>query len=315
VRGHYRLQALERVAHGLFQPKLDDEEPRAALRRRLEAWLLVLPEGACFTHLTAAGLLGWWLPKMSEHVPVFAAVTGDAPRPRRPGLIVSRLRRTEPGLGPLWVGALPVDHAEEILLRCARDLGVLDMTPLVDSARRLGHVDDKRMAAVLDSGRPGVAVLREAWLLSDARAESAMETLLRLFHHVSGVPVTPQVPLHDEAGRVVARADLGVDGTSHIHEYDGPDHRTREGQAAALRRERLLAGRYTRRAWTLHELLNQPMTVLHEIDRALGRQHRPERVQRWRTIVGNSMWDETSRERLLNRWRRRAGLNDWRGCA
>ena len=57
------------------------------------------------------------------------------------------------------------------------------------------------------------------------------------------------------------------------------------------------------------------MTVLHEIDRALGRQHRPERVQRWRTIVGNSMWDETSRERLLNRWRRRAGLNDWRGCA
>lgn len=311
VRGHYRLQQLERVAHGLFQPKRTDEDPPDAWRRRLEAWLLLLPPGACFTHLTGAVLLGWWLPKMPEQLPVFAAVADKDPRPRRPGLIVSRLRRTHHQRGPLWVGKLPVDQPEEILLRAARDLSVLDLTPMVDSARRLGHVDDQRMADLLDSGRPGVNVLREAWRLSDTRSESPMETVLRLFHHVLQVPVQPQAPLFDEAGRQIGRADLMVVGTERIHEYDGEVHRSPQTHAADLRRERALGSRYQRSAWTLDELLNQAMSVMHEIDRALGRPHRPERALRWEALVRNSLYSPTGRERMINRWRRRSGLNDW----
>lgn len=314
VRGHYRLSSLERVSHGLFQPKVEHEDPDVALRRRLQAWLLVLPAGGCFTHATAAVLLGWWLPRMPETVPVFAAVADDSPRPRRPGLIVSRLRRTH-GVGPLFIDTLPVDQPEEILLRAARDLSVLDLTSMVDSARRKGDVDRARMEAILGSRRPGVQVLREAWRLSDPRAESPMETVLRLFHHVIQVPVEPQAALLDEAGRTIGRADLLVVGTTRIHEYDGGVHRSLQQQAADLRRERALGDRYRRSAWTLHELLNAPMGVMHEIDRSLGRAHRPERVGRWQRLVDNSLYSPAGRERLINRWRRRSGLNDWPSAA
>lgn len=332
VRGHYRLTALERVSHGLFQPRVADEQPEEAFRRSLRAWLLVLPVGAAFTHLTGARLRGWRLPKLPEQVPVFAAVAGDPSRPRRSGLVCSRLRRTSepaasgPHEGPPTTGSdapapdearpelvhgLPVDSSEEILLRAARDLGVLDMVILIDSARRLGDVDEQRMAAVLQSGRPGVGVLRQAWELSDRRAESAMESVLRLFHVCIDVRVTPQAPLLDAQGQQFGRADLMVDGTDDIHEYDGGVHRDAGRHATDLVRERALAGRYVRRAWTLHELLNKALTVMHEIDRALARPHRPERIERWRHLVENSLYGATGRARVMNRWRRQARLNDW----
>ncbi len=69
---------------------LDEDEE---LVRDLKAFLLVLPQGAVFTHVTAARLLGWQLPRLPEQVPVFAAVRTKDNRPRRPGLICSRLVR------------------------------------------------------------------------------------------------------------------------------------------------------------------------------------------------------------------------------
>lgn len=326
-RGHFRLADLERVAHGVYQPRGDEEtvDEKAEFERTLRAWRLVLPPDAVFTHVTAARLLGWQLPKLPEHVPVFAAVAGDGRRPRRPGIICSRLQRRPPITketiryavlpGDDWFSPtpddLPVDWPEEILLRAARDLGVVDLVILMDSARRLGHVSGIRMRALLETGRPGVGLLREAWELSDARAESGPESLLRIFHHVIDVAVTPQAPLEDAHGNVFGRADLLVSGTPFVHEYDGAHHRQREQQAHDLRRERRLAERYVRRAWTLDELLNHPLTVSHEIDRALGRPHRPNAVARWHRLVENSQYGERGRGRTMNRWRRFMPLNDW----
>ncbi len=73
-----------------------------------------------------------------EQVPVFAAVEAEVSGPRRAGLVCSRLVRstsTVPGR------RFPIDTAEEILLRAARDLGVLDLVILIDSALELGHLD------------------------------------------------------------------------------------------------------------------------------------------------------------------------------
>ncbi|MEJ7774321.1 MAG: hypothetical protein WKF72_05865, partial [Nocardioidaceae bacterium] len=84
------------------------------------AWQMVLPPMALFTHITGARLLGWQLPKLPEQVPVFAAVEGDANRPRRSGLICSRLVRETCRLDR---HELPVESAEEILLRASRDFG------------------------------------------------------------------------------------------------------------------------------------------------------------------------------------------------
>jgi len=99
-------------------------------------------------------------------------------------------------------------------------------------------------------------------------------------------------------------------------EYDGEHHRTKGQQRVDLRRSRALADAdYLRRGYTLDDLLNHPVTVMHEIDRALDRPHDIRRLSVWRRLVENSLYSEAGRERVLNRWRRSTGLVDWRGPA
>jgi hypothetical protein len=207
---------------------------------------------------------------------------------------------------------LPVDAPEEILLRAARDLGALDLVIMIDSARRAGDLDDERMQEILTSGRPGVRMLRTAYELSSALAESGGETVLRLFHVAMDVPVQPQVELFDENGLLIGRVDLLVTGTCSVHEYDGEHHRNKNQHRTDLRRERGWTGTpYVRRGFVLDDLLNHPLVVMHELDRVLGRAHDLRRIERWRRIVANSLYSEQGRQRVMNRWRRQAGLIDW----
>jgi len=312
-RGEIRLSTLRRVSHGLGlvkRPGLSDDEE---WQRDLRAYLLVLPPGAAFTHLTGARLLGWQLPKLPEQVPIFVAVTGDAPRPRRHGLICSRL--VERG-SPVLRHGLPVEGAEEILLRAARDLSLLDLLILLESALRLGHVDHDRMNALLASRRPGVRMLREAWRRCTGESHSGGETVLQQFHRVMEVPFRPQFELYDEHGQLLARADLHVLGTNFLHEYDGEHHRHKDQQKVDLRRERgITASSYVRKGFVLDDLLNHPVVVMHELDKALGRPHDLRRLQRWRRLVENSLYSEAGRARVMNRWRRLDGIRDWSGSA
>lgn len=309
IRGEVRLAGFRRVSHGLFLRQREGLSDAQEFLRDLRAWLLVLPPGAVFTHVTAARLLGWRLPALPEQVPVFASVQGDVRRPRRAGLVCSRLVRRNPTGTVL---GLPVEWPEEILLRAARDLGVLDLVIMLDSALALGHVDPLRMAELLDSARPGTRVLRAAWALADGRSESAGESLLRLFHVALDVPVEPQVELHDVHGRLVGRADLKVIGTGFVHEYDGAGHRSGQQHRVDLRRERGWRGTaYVRNGFTLDDLLNHPAVVMHEIDRLLDRRHRSARLRRWQRLVDDSLYSVTGRARVLNRWRRPMGLAEW----
>lgn len=310
-RGEVRLVGFRRVSHGLAVPVRDGLDADTEWRRDLHAYRLVLPESAVFTHLTGARLRGWQLPRLPEQVPVFAAVASDDLRPRRHGLICSRLvGRAEEK--PEMRRGLPVDSAEEILLRCARDLGLLDLIVLVDSARRAGDIDGNRMEAVLASRRPGVRMLREAWRRSTGLAESGPESLLQQFHREMEVPCVPQVDLYDDAGNHLGRADLLVSGTDRLHEYDGAHHRGSRQHRVDLRRERALfdAG-YTRHGFTLDDLVNHSAVLMQELDRALGRAADLRRLKRWKRLIDNSLYSEAGRERLMNRWRRQNGIIDW----
>ena len=312
IRGEVRLADHRRVSHGLYLRRRDGLADHDEFRRDLRAFLLVLPDDAVFTHVTAARLLGWRLPQLPEQVPTFAAVRGQR-RPRRPGLICSRLvREADPGV----VDGLPVDAPDEILLRAARDLGTLDLTIMIDSALELGDLDPSRMERMLESGRPGVRQLRAAYSLATPRCESAGETLLRVFHTVMEISVEPQVTLRDEVGRSIGRVDLLVIGTTLAHEYDGAGHRDKDQHRADLRRERGWAGTpYVRRGFTLDDLLNHPGVVMHELDRSLGRPHLISRLGKWKRLVDNSLYAEPGRARVLNRWRRQMGVVDWAGTA
>jgi hypothetical protein len=182
----------------------------------------------------------------------------------------------------------------------------------VDSARRAGDVDERRMSALLSSRRPGVRVLGKAWSMSDGRANSAGETLLRLFDVTIEVPVDPQATIVDENGHVLALTDLRIIGTRELQEYVGDVHRGKEQHRADLRRGRGLNGAsYRVHGYTLDDLLNYPVTVMHEIDRLLDRPHRMSRIRHWQRLVENSMYRETGRQRVLNRWRRINSLIDW----
>ncbi|MEP9365094.1 hypothetical protein ABLE68_19175 [Nocardioides sp. CN2-186] len=310
IRGEVRLASHERISHGLYRRKRHGLTSDDQFVRELECYQLVLPANAVFTHLTGARLLGWQLPKLPEQVPVFAAVGVRDPRPRRHGLLCSRLVRTpRPRRG---MGGLPVDDPEEILLRAARDLGVLDLVVLIDSALAKGHLDRQRMAELLATRRPGVRMLRVAYELSDHRAESGPETVLRLFHRAIAVGVQPQVELFDDRGTSIGRVDLLVVGTAFVHEYDGAHHRDQAQHRSDLRRERRFADSpYVRRGFTLDDLLNHPAIAMHEIDRTLDRPHDLRRLAVWRRVVDNSLYSEVGRERVMNRWRRQQGIIDW----
>ncbi len=312
IRGRVRHRGFRRVSHGLFLPEKVGLSPRDELLRELRAWHLVLPEDAAFTHVTGAYLLGWRLPQLPSSPPVFAAVHGGERRPRRPGLVFSRLVEAHEDAVRGYAYDLPVDIPEEILLRAARDLSHVDLVTVLDSARALGHVDRRRMGNVVSSRRPGARPLAAAYAVSDPRSESGGETILRLFHRVMEVDVEPQVELHDDVGRIIGRADLMVCGTRDLHEYDGAGHRTQSQHRSDLRRERALTqASYIRRGYTLDDLLHHPAVAMHELDRVLGRPHRPERLRRWRRWVELSTYSDSGRERLLNRWRRAMGVSDW----
>lgn len=308
IRGEVRAVGHQRIVHGLYRRETPGLSAWDNFLLDLSALRMVLPTGAAFTHVTGARLRGWDLPAVPEQVPFFAAVRDDA-RPRRPGLVCSRL--THPSEVE-FIHGLPVDESAEILLRAARDLGELDLAIMLDSAVRLGDIDEDALAEVLTSRRPGTRLLRRVWERRNPRSESAGETLLHKFHQVMDVETDSQVDIFDDDGRFVCRADLVVRGTTSLHEYDGGIHRDLHVHRRDLRRERALATTpYTRRGYTLDDLLNHPAATMHELDRLLRRPHRPQRLRRWRTLIGDSLYSDAGRERVMNRWYRSTNPTDW----
>jgi len=267
--------------------------------RDLQAWRLVLPPDAVFTHITAAWLFGWWLPRLPEHVPAFAATAANT-RPRRAGLVCSRLEVVAGGL-ERW--GLPVDLAGEVLLRAARDLAVLDLVLLIDCALGRRDVTFDELEVLAKCGRPGCRRLRLALALSDARAESPWECLLRVFHTVAEIPVEPQAVILDELGSFVARADLLVLQTGDLHEYDGAHHGLPSQRTQDLRRlRRIQEANRIRRGFTAPDLVVSPGVTMHELDRVLGRAHDSRRVETWMTYLEESCLTAKGRLRLQNRW-------------
>lgn len=267
------------------------------LTRRLAAWQVALPPDAAFTHVTAAAVLGWWLPRLPEPVPVFVQVPMRR-RVRRPGV---RLLRTDAPRPPLLVDGLRIASAPDVLLACALDLGALDLDVAVDSALRSGP-SRGTVEECARERRRGAVALRAALKRADPRSESPWETVLRRFHEVVDAPVIPQHRVEHE-GRFVARGDLWIAGTRTLQEYDGAVHRTPRQQEKDLRRERRLneAG-WVRNGYTSRDLVNRPLTVLQDVDRALGRPTDPARLDAWAVLLRESCTTPAGRSRLAQRW-------------
>src|SRR5688500_15314461 len=149
-RGRTRRRQWEQLSRGLYAPRA------SPLRDLLLGWQLVLPKSAAFTSLTAAEVSGWWLPEAIPH-PIFAAVPIGERYPERTGLLVCRHPRPVP---VETVGDLTLTTGAETLLAAARDLGLLDLVILGDSALRCGHCTLRDLRATAARRRRGAPRLR-----------------------------------------------------------------------------------------------------------------------------------------------------------
>lgn len=277
----------------------------------LAAWQSKLPADAAFTHLTAVALWGWWTPRLPRNVPVFVQMPPTHRRVRRAGL---RVIRVGPQREHSLFEGLRVAAPEDVLLSCARDLGVVDLAVVVDGALRAGVAED-RVATAATERRAGARALRAALVRADGRSESAWETLLRLQHDTFEVPVVPQHRV-DHEGNFVARADLWIPGTRTIQEYDGAVHRDRGQHQADLDRDRRLsAAGWTRNGFTDREVVNRPEVVLRAADRALGRRTELSRLEAWFDLLHDSGLTPIGRQRLLARWKPRSRTANGRSAA
>jgi very-short-patch-repair endonuclease len=299
VRGRQRLQGCERMSHGLYVSKA---RPRQLIDD-LCAWSLVLPATAAFTHVTAAELNGWWLPDAPPH-PVFAAMRRGDPRPRRSGLYVCR----HPNSYPMTItDGLRVTTPAETLLACARDLGVLDVVIMADSALRLRDVTLIELKIAASQRRRGAPRLRQVIALLDSRSESPWESVLRVLHCVADIPVEPQHVIVDRYGRFLARADLWIKGTRRIHEYDGAVHREAEVHQRDLKRERnLIMSDWQRFGFTSAHILNEGAAIIRSVDDLLGRPWDSRRLEAWEELLSESMFRRRGRARALPKWSRAA---------
>lgn len=217
--GHLRRNGWTRISRVVYLPRSMAD----SLVCRAQAWRMVLPHCAVITHLSAAALRGWWLPRgLPADPPFFVSVPKEQARPRRIGL---RVVRQHPAPASSRYRGLPVALPAETLLACARDLAMLDLVDLIDSALQATDCSMPELIEVASQPRRGAPRLRDALRFADGRSESPYESLLRVLHAVCDVPVESQEVIRDEAGRVVARADLRIKGTPRLPEYDGSHHR------------------------------------------------------------------------------------------
>jgi hypothetical protein len=293
VVGEVRRQGWRKVGFGLYRRDGEGDEVRADLL----AWQQVLPASGCLTHLTAAVLHGLWLPPVPDELPVFVSMHKTQSRPKRPELVV--MRHTKP-VAAEWRDGLLVATPAELLLTCARDLSLLDLVVLGDSALHQGLVSRHELLMSSSRRRWGAAALNRAVGWMDGRSESPWESLLRVLHRACGVRVVPQHEVRDDAdGRFVARGDLWIVGSRMLHEYVGGVHRDRRTHRDDLDRDRrLLATQWHRRGYTSVDLLHRPEGILRDADGTTGRRHRVDRLDPWLRMLEESLFHEAGRARF-----------------
>ena len=135
----------------------------------------------------------------------------------------------------------------------------------VDMSLRKGLLDLAELRA-----QPGLGRAAE---LAEPKAESAMETRLRLLLVLAGLPrPEAQVPLHDANGRFVGRPDLYYRTHRLGLEYDGGTHRNSLAHDDR-RQNRLLSAGYRLLRFTAADVHRAPDSVVAQVRAVLAAPH------------------------------------------
>lgn len=115
------------------------------------------------------------------------------------------------------------------------------------------------------AGRKGVRTARRVLEFADAKAESPMETRLRMLLVLNGLPCPElQVPIRDEEGVLIERPVLYYREQRVGIEYDGDTHRARLVQDNRRQNRLLMAGVRLLR-FTASDVMHHPDHVLAQV--------------------------------------------------
>lgn len=262
TRGKLRGASYRPLGSGLYRWVGLKESPHlmlTALARRL-------PRSAAFSGRTAAWLHGLDLAPCD---PIEVTIPEPIGSGRRAGAFVRRAALA--GEEITLRRGLPVTSA----LRTVVDLGGRNpLTEGVVAADMFLHAGLVTVAELRDHvanhpGAAGIARLRRVADLSEPKAESAMETRLRLLLVIAGLPrPEAQVSIRDDQGRFLGRPDLLYRIERLAIEYDGGNHRDR--LADDNRRQNGLIGAGVRvLRFTAADVYGAPDAVVNQVRHGL----------------------------------------------
>ncbi|HEV1992141.1 MAG TPA: DUF559 domain-containing protein, partial [Candidatus Dormibacteraeota bacterium] len=220
-RGQLRGSAYRRLGSGLYRWVGLKDGPQlllSAVARRL-------PPGAAFSGSTAAWLHGLDVEPCN---PIEVTIPDLIGSRRRAGASVSRTALA--GEEIVLRSGLPTTSA----LRTVVDLGGKDpLTAGVVAADQFLHaglvtIGELRAYVASHPGAKGIGRLRRVVDLAEPKAESPMETRLRMLLVLARLPRPEiQVSIYDKKGRFLGRPDLLYRNQCLAIEYDGGNHRDR----------------------------------------------------------------------------------------
>jgi hypothetical protein len=234
---------------------------------RLVALARRLPSNSVFSGRTAAWLHGMDVPPCD---PVEVTLPGLSCRSHIAGVALTRSDVAESEID--LIHTVRVTGPCRTVADLGRRLPLVEAVVILDTAihGRFTKPEELRNWADSHPGFRGVRVLRRALKLADGRAESPMETRLRLLLLAAGLPGPElQTPLYDSDGFFIARPDLYYPLDRLAIEYDGATHR--HSLAADNRRQnRLLEAGYRLLRFTAADVLRAPVAVISQVERALA---------------------------------------------
>lgn len=247
----------------------DHPDPATAER---ESALLVSRPDAVLSGATGADHWGLPLPPwigLNEDEPITVAAPAGSAHAKRRGLRPQRVRLPDDHI--TTHRGLSVTTPARTWLDCAALMPIHHVIAMGDAVLHRGLATPDELTGIIHWAyrRRGVAVARQALPLLDGRAESPMESIVRAYAVLDGLPA-PECNIDIYAGnRWIARVDMCWPDAMVIVEYDGAVHLTDEQRRRdARRRNELQEAGWLVITVTADDLKN-PGAMIARIHRAL----------------------------------------------
>ena len=221
TRGQLRGASYRGLGSGLYRWAGLKESPQLML----SAVALRLPAGAAFSGRTAAWLHGLDLTPCD---PIEVTIPEPIGSGRRAGAFVRRAALCTNEI--VMVRGVPTTSSIRTLVDLGGRNPLTEGVVAVDMALHVGLVTVADLHTYV-AGHPrakGITQLRRVLDLAEPKAESPMETRLRMLLVLAGLPRPEvQVSIHDNQGHFLGRPDLLYRRQGLAIEYDGGNHRDR----------------------------------------------------------------------------------------